>query len=197
PNSFLEACADTHTFCDAIHSRDTHLFQIMRKQTTEAPNYRNTALPPFPLSQTFLKNFGPCPGCNTVCDPIHSRDTHLFRIMKTTTTEAPKHRNTAIPSGPLVVWSLGLFLFAGCTGTRPLKGGRAFTARTPAGGVSQVLLQGENPSQVTKQDQETVRVRTYTLPAGSRIEQPPPGTNLPSTMNYQPSTFISHQPSTF
>ena len=82
----------------------------------------------------------------------------------------------------------------GCTSTRALKGGRAFTARTPAGGVSQVLLQGENPSQVTKQDQETVKVRTYTLPAGSRIEQPqaPPG-HL-STTNYQPSTFVLSAP---
>ena len=77
----------------------------------------------------------------------------------------------------------------GCTGTKPLKGGRAFTARTPAGGVSQVLLQGENPSQVTKQDQETVRVRTYTLPAGSRILQSQAPPAHPSTTNYQPSTF--------
>ena len=32
-------------------------------------------------------------------------------------------------------------------------------------------MQGENPSQATKQDQETVKVRTYTVPAGSRMEQ--------------------------
>jgi hypothetical protein len=34
-----------------------------------------------------------------------------------------------------------------------------------------MLVQGENPSQASKQDQETVKVRTYTVPAGSRVEQ--------------------------
>lgn len=41
----------------------------------------------------------------------------------------------------------------------------------PAGVVEQTLVQGENPAQVTKQDQETVKVRTYTVPAGSRMEE--------------------------
>jgi len=58
----------------------------------------------------------------------------------------------------------------GCA-SKPLKGGRAITSPKPAGGVEQVIVQGENPAQVTKQDQETVRVRSYTLPAGSRIEE--------------------------
>ena len=62
-------------------------------------------------------------------------------------------------------------LLAGCTGMRPLRGGKAVTAPGPAGGVEQTLVQGENPAQVTKQDQETVKVRSYTLPAGSRIEE--------------------------
>ena len=26
PNFFLERCADTHSFCDAIHSEDSNLF---------------------------------------------------------------------------------------------------------------------------------------------------------------------------
>ena len=58
----------------------------------------------------------------------------------------------------------------GCA-SKPLKGGRAVTSPRPAGGVEQTIVQGENPAQVTKQDQETVRVRSYTLPAGSRIEE--------------------------
>ena len=61
-------------------------------------------------------------------------------------------------------------LVSGCA-SRPLKGGRAVTAPRPAGGVEQTIVQGENPAQVTKQDQETVRVRSYTVPAGSRIEE--------------------------
>jgi len=66
-------------------------------------------------------------------------------------------------------------LAAGCAGPRPLKGGKAVTTREPAGVNDQTLLQGENPTQATKQTQETVKVRTYTVPAGSRVErsQPP------------------------
>ena len=67
---------------------------------------------------------------------------------------------------------LALALLAtGCAGPRPLKGGRAVTTHKPAGVVEQTLVQGENPSQATKQTQESVKVRTYTVPAGSRVEQ--------------------------
>jgi hypothetical protein len=70
---------------------------------------------------------------------------------------------------------LALALLAtGCVGPRPLKGGRAITAQKPGGMVEQTLVQGENPSQATRQDQETVKVRTYTVPAGSRVEQSSP-----------------------
>ena len=62
-------------------------------------------------------------------------------------------------------------LVTGCVGPRPFKGGRAVTARNSAGVIEQTLVQGENPSQATKQDQETVKVRTYTVPVGSREEQ--------------------------
>ena len=107
-------------------------------------------------------------------------------------------------------------LFAtGCAGPRPLKGGKAVTTRKPTGVIEQTLVQGENPSQATKQDQDTVKVRTFTLPAGSRIEQSqmwegerprepkllknaaeiraredsrPPGRQQLSTLNSQPST---------
>src|ERR1035441_8170497 len=62
-------------------------------------------------------------------------------------------------------------LVTGCVGPRPLKGGKAVTTRKPAGIIEQTLVQGENPSQASKQDQETVKVRSYTVPAGSRVEQ--------------------------
>ncbi len=61
-------------------------------------------------------------------------------------------------------------LATGCAGPRPLKGGKAVTTRKPAGVIEQTLVQGENPAQATKQDQESVKVRTYTVPAGSRVE---------------------------
>jgi hypothetical protein len=113
----------------------------------------------------------------------------------------------------VVAWFLLLLLGAGCAGPRPLKGGRGVTTRNPAGAIEQTLVQGENPLQASKQDQESVKVRTYTVPAGSRMEQsqspaaaaPPqlstinsPPINLPppSTFNSQPSTALSQQPST-
>src|ERR1035437_2476407 len=96
---------------------------------------------------------------------------------------------------------LALALFAtGCAGPRPLRGGRAVTTHKPAGVIEQTLVQGDNPAQATKQTQETVRVRTYTVPVGSRVEQSQtPGTiaaqtasvshdSQPSTLNSQPST---------
>jgi len=90
-------------------------------------------------------------------------------------------------------------LATGCAGPRPLKGGKAVTTGKPGGMVEQTLVQGENASQPTKQDQESVKVRTYTVPAGSRIEQSPAptaalGRPQPSTTNYQPSTALSGWP---
>jgi hypothetical protein len=100
-----------------------------------------------------------------------------------------------------------VLLASGCASARPLKGGQAVTTRKPAGTIEQTLVQGENPSQATKQDQESVKVRIYTLPAGSRIEQcPAPGAapspaasvsrdSQPSTLNSQPSAaFILSAP---
>ena len=51
----------------------------------------------------------------------------------------------------------------------PLKGGRATTIGRPAGVIEQTVVQGDNPAQVSRQDQETVKTRTYTVPAGSRL----------------------------
>jgi hypothetical protein len=83
----------------------------------------------------------------------------------------------------LTIAVLGSALLTSCTAVKPLKGGRAVTSHTPFGGIQQSIAQGDNPSQPTRQDQETVKVRTYTLPAGSRIEQPSP----PASMSRQPA----------
>ena len=101
-------------------------------------------------------------------------------------------------------------LGTGCAGPRPLKGGKATTTRSQAGLVQQTVAQGENASQPSKQDQETIKVRSYTLPAATRIEQgampvaapaavrsadknvrapsPSEPCSEPSTLNAQPST---------
>ncbi len=122
----------------------------------------------------------------------------------------------------LSIWLALTLLAAGCAGPRPFKGGKAVTTHKPTGAIEQTLVQGENPSQASKQTQEAVKVRSFTLPAGSRIEQSqvwegerlrepklqqsaveikarkdarPPGRQQPSTLNPQPST-IGYQPST-
>src|ERR1039458_7893959 len=51
----------------------------------------------------------------------------------------------------LAVWFALALLATGCAGTRPLKGGKAVTAHKPAGIIEQTLVQGENPSQASKQ----------------------------------------------
>jgi hypothetical protein len=87
-----------------------------------------------------------------------------------------------------------LLTSAGCVGPRPLKGGKASTTRSQAGLIQQTVAQGENAQQPTKQDQETIKVRSYTLPAATRIEQgpaPAPARSQLSTLNPQPSTVLS------
>ena len=62
-------------------------------------------------------------------------------------------------------------LTTACISPRATKGGKAVTTPKPNGTLSQTLVQGEDASQISKQDQDIVRVRTYTLPPGSRIEE--------------------------
>jgi hypothetical protein len=107
----------------------------------------------------------------------------------------------------LSVWFALALLGSGCAGPRPLKGGKVVTTHKPAGVIEQTLVQSENPATATKQNQESVKVRTYTVPAGSRVEQsqqtvtattqPASGSHdcRTSTLNSQPSAaFILSAP---
>ena len=57
---------------------------------------------------------------------------------------------------------------AGCS-VAPLKGGHASTVKKPSGVIEQTVVQSDNPAQVSRQDQATVRTKTYTVPTGSRL----------------------------
>jgi len=57
---------------------------------------------------------------------------------------------------------------AGCMSPAPLKGGKA-TTHNAIGGVEQTVVQSDNPAAVSRQDQEFVRTRSYTVPVGSRL----------------------------
>jgi hypothetical protein len=58
-------------------------------------------------------------------------------------------------------------LVAGCS-MAPLKGGKATTSKSTQG-IEQSVVQGDNPAAASRQDQETVRTKSYTVPAGSRL----------------------------
>jgi hypothetical protein len=90
-------------------------------------------------------------------------------------------------------------LFTGCA-MAPLKGGRATTSQA-AGHIEQNVVQGENPAQVSRQDQETVRTKTYTVPAGSRLEDTrvvsdvggAPVTNAQAMVISAPMAVVEHE----
>ena len=69
------------------------------------------------------------------------------------------------PAAALLVITL---LFSGCA-MAPLKGGHASTVSKSTQGIEQTVVQGDNPAAASRQDQETVRTKTYTVPAGSRL----------------------------
>jgi len=71
----------------------------------------------------------------------------------------------------LMVALLVSLAVSGCSSTKPLKGGKATTVSRPAQSIEQTVVQSDNPAQVSKQDQEVVKVKTYTVPSGSRLEE--------------------------
>ena len=68
------------------------------------------------------------------------------------------------PAAALLVMVL---LFSGCA-IAPLKGDKAMTSKSTQG-IEQSVTQGDNPAAASRQDQETVRTKSYTVPAGSRM----------------------------
>ena len=57
--------------------------------------------------------------------------------------------------------------FTGC-GMAPLKGGKA-TSTAKGSAIVQTVNQSDNPAAASRQGQETEKVKSYTLPAGSRL----------------------------
>ena len=93
-------------------------------------------------------------------------------------------------------------LLVGCGTVKPLKGGKATMATRPGGIVEQSIVQSDNPAQVSRQDQETVKTRSYTLPAGSRIEETrvraseagaPPVTNVQAVVVTAPMPVVERE----
>ncbi len=66
-----------------------------------------------------------------------------------------------------VIAAAGMML-SGCA-MAPLKGGHASTVSKSTQGIEQSVVQGDNPAAASRQNQETVRTKSYTVPAGSRL----------------------------
>ena len=100
---------------------------------------------------------------------------------------------------PAVAVLLAAALFSGCT-IAPLKGGKATTSQS-AGRIEQAVVQSENPAAVSKQNQETVRTKSYTVPAGSRMVEThvtadaggAPTTNAQTMILSEPMPITEHE----
>ena len=98
----------------------------------------------------------------------------------------------------MLILSLVLVL-SGCA-MAPLKGGKATTSQS-AGHIVQSVAQGENPAQSSRQDQETVRTKSYTVPAGSRLVEThvtadaggAPATNATALVISAPMPVVEHE----
>ena len=93
-----------------------------------------------------------------------------------------------------------LLMVSGCAIT-PLKGGHASTVSKSTQGIEQSVVQGDNPAQASRQDQETVRTKTYTVPAGSRMVEThvaadaggAPATNATALVISAPMAVTEHE----
>ncbi len=93
-----------------------------------------------------------------------------------------------------------LLMVSGCA-IAPLKGGHASTVSKSTQGIEQSVVQGDNPAQASRQDQETVRTKTYTVPAGSRMVEThvvadaggAPATNATALVISAPMAVTEHE----
>lgn len=80
-------------------------------------------------------------------------------------------RESVSRTGKIAVAAVALLVavvkFSACA-IAPLKGGKATTSKS-AQGIEQSVIQGDNPAAASRQDQETVPTKSYTVPAGSRL----------------------------
>ena len=108
-----------------------------------------------------------CNGKSPILLCVGCKEENAKRLVGILNTQEvkPRRRSFAV-AAPIL---LAAVLLSGCA-MAPLKGGHATTSQA-AGHIEQNVVQGENPAQVSRQDQsKTVRTKTYTVPAGSRIE---------------------------
>ena len=104
------------------------------------------------------------PGAELLC--VGCTQAHAESLVARLNGEPEKRRPVKIAAA--AVAAMVLLMVSGCT-IAPLKGGKASTVSKSAQGIEQSVVQGDNPAQSSRQDQETVRTKSYTVPAGSRL----------------------------
>jgi hypothetical protein len=99
-----------------------------------------------------------------------------------------------------IILILCLLALPGCS-MAPLKGGKASTVSKNTQGIEQTVVQSDNPAATSKQDQETVRTKSYTVPAGSRLVETrivsdsggAPVTNASALLISAPMAVVEHE----
>ena len=104
------------------------------------------------------------PGAELLC--VGCTQAHAESLVARLNGEPEKRRPVKIAAA--AVAAMVLLMVSGCT-IAPLKGGKASTVSKSAQGIEQSVVQGDNPAQASRQDQETVRTKSYTVPTGSRM----------------------------
>ena len=104
------------------------------------------------------------PGAELLC--VGCTQAHAESLVARLNGEPEERRPIKIAAA--AVAAIVLLMVSGCT-IAPLKGGKASTVSKSAQGIEQSVVQGDNPAQASRQDQETVRTKSYTVPTGSRL----------------------------
>ena len=104
------------------------------------------------------------PGAELLC--VGCTQAHAESLVARLNGEPEKRRPIKIAA--TAVAAMVVLMVSGCT-IAPLKGGKASTVSKSTQGIEQSVVQGDNPAQASRQDQETVRTKSYTVPTGSRM----------------------------
>ena len=120
--------------------------------------------------------------------------------MATTLNSRPDETVRLKMVAPAAALLLAVVLFSGCA-IAPLKGGHASTVSKSTQGIEQSVVQGDNPAQASRQNQETVRTKSYTVPTGSRLVETrvsadtsgAPATNATALVISAPMAVTEHE----
>ena len=120
--------------------------------------------------------------------------------MATTLNSRPDDTVRLKMVAPAAALLMAVVLFSGCA-LGPLKGGHASTVSKSTQGIEQSVVQGDNPAQASRQNQETVRTKSYTVPTGSRLVETrvsadtsgAPATNATALVISEPMAVTEHE----